>query len=90
MSLTLLPCSSGPYLVALCLMSRLSFCEACGLLCLYNLIFVAPLVGILMVIAAAESYARRVKRLRTRGLRWMNIIASALLIAVCVYVLLAW
>ena len=38
----LLPGSSGPYLVALYLMSKLCFCEVCGLLCLYNLIFVAP------------------------------------------------
>lgn len=89
-SLTLLPCSSGPYLIALCLMSKLPFCEVCGLLCLYNLIFVAPLIGILAAVTAAESYVKKVKRFRAQGLRWMNIVASILLIAVCVYVLFAW
>jgi len=43
-SLLLLPCSAGPYLVALYYMRKGSFTVVLSLLLLYNLIFVLPLI----------------------------------------------
>ncbi|ABL78197.1 cytochrome c biogenesis protein [Thermofilum pendens] len=45
-SFTLLPCSSGPYLVASVLLARLPALTGLALLAVYNLVFVLPLVAI--------------------------------------------
>jgi cytochrome c biogenesis protein CcdA/glutaredoxin len=45
-SLTLLPCTAGPYVVAIALLHGLPLAEKLGYLILYNSVFVAPLLAI--------------------------------------------
>ncbi len=88
-SLTLLPCSSGPYLVATAALSQLGIMGALGYLALYNAIFVAPLVGIATVTIVAVEKSRRLKRLRGKVPGWMELVAGILLILIGIYALIS-
>ena len=87
-SLTLLPCSSGPYLVAMYALAKLPFTEALLYLALYNAIFVAPLLAILVAVALASRKIRALMKTRTRLPKYFEALAGLLLIAIGVYVLL--
>ncbi len=87
-SLTLLPCSSGPYLVATSLLSGLPPGIRVSLLLAYNAIFVAPLAAILAAVLLLERWERGIKSWRSRRLWFLNVLAGALLIAVSVFALL--
>jgi len=89
-SVTLLPCSSGPYLVATSLLAGLPTYERILLLGMYNLIFVAPLIGILLIMGALQRKVREVKVWRTKKLHVMNLVAGTLLVLICLYALLTW
>jgi len=89
-SVTLLPCSSGPYLVATSLLAGLPTYERLLLLGMYNLIFVAPLIGILLIVGALQKKVREVKAWRTKKLHVMNLVAGTLLVLICLYALLTW
>lgn len=86
---TLLPCSGGPYLVGLGLISGLGAqIEAYLLLALYNLIFAVPLAAILVILLMFSSLSRKVKVLRSSKLGLMEVISGTLLVAVCLWILL--
>ena len=87
-SLTLLPCSSGPYLVAMYALSTLPFTLALLYLVLYNAIFVAPLVAITVSVGLASGKVRALMKTRTRLPKYFEAAAGILLIAIGVYVLL--
>jgi len=89
-TLTLLPCSSSPYMIGLGLLSTLKETyQAYLLLILYNVMFVSPLFIILVVVLASTSLAKRIKSFRSKGISVMEIINGALLMAVCIYLLIA-
>jgi len=91
-SFTLLPCSSGPYVVFAAVLSRVSQPALRYLLLgLYNAVFVSPLLAIAAAVSALNVAAKRVKGWRSEEvLARMELAGSALLIAVCVYLLLAY
>ncbi len=85
---TLLPCTGGPYIVGLGLLSALKDAvQVYLLLALYNLIFVTPLILIMAALAAFSSTVRKIKALRSRNLRAMGLISGLLLAMVCIYLL---
>lgn len=87
-TITLLPCSSGPYLVGIGLLSILKdFMQILLLLVVYNIIFVSPLFIILVAFLASERLTHRIKAFRTRKLRIMELVSGILLIIVCFYLL---
>jgi len=89
-SFTLLPCTSGPYIVGLGLISVLDkSVYTFLLLTLYNIIFVAPLIMILIITLASKSMAYKIKAFRSKRIRLMDLISGSLLILVCIYLLLA-
>jgi len=86
----LLPCSGGPYLVGLGLISCLGEpAEAYLLLVLYNLIFAVPLVAILASLLAFSSLSRKMKALRSAKLGLMEIVSGSLLVMACIWILLS-
>lgn len=91
-SFTLLPCSSGPYVVFAAVLSRVSQPALRYLLLgLYNAVFVSPLLAIAAAVSALNVAAKRVKGWCSEEvLARMELAGSALLIAVCVYLLLAY
>lgn len=89
-SFTLLPCSSGPYVVGLGLLSTVKeSIKAYLLLALYNIVFVTPLIVILAAILASSVLAHKIKVLRSAEIGVMELINGILLVALCIYLLLS-
>lgn len=86
-SIVELPCTGGVYLAILGLISSTMTMRAgVPYLLLYNAIFVAPLVMILLVVYAGVS-TDKLNSLQGRGRRWMRLMIGAFLIALGVLML---
>lgn len=89
-SLFLLPCTSGPYVVILGLMSQNGgVSKALPLLILYNVIFILPMI----VITLAMYFGMRMKKLeewRQRNIRLLHAVAGIIMILVGAYLLRGW
>lgn len=89
-SLFLLPCTSGPYVVILGLLAaKTTFAKAFLYLILYNLIFILPMAAIVIAIyfglppAKAEAW-------RKTKLRLLHLIAGVILLALGIVILAGW
>lgn len=82
---TLLPCSAGPYIVFLGMISNLPVIQSLPLLLLYNVVFVSPLLAVLALIALGIS-RRRIRDFILKNHNKLSIASGLLLIAVVVYI----
>ena len=82
---TLLPCSSGPYLVFAGIASRYALSTSLALLGLYNLIFVLPLIALAVLIAESMKY-ERVRGFMIKYRTHLSVIAGLTLIALGIYI----
>lgn len=88
-SFTLLPCSSGPYVVGTSLLSTLKGgVYQYFLLAMYNLIFILPLILILIAVLLIREYVRKIKVFRSKNLGTMELISGLLLVLISIYILL--
>lgn len=79
-SLFLLPCTSGPYIVILGLLANSATqIKAIPYLILYNLIFVSPMVAITLLVYRGVSPAN-LESIRQRNLRLLHLIAGLILL----------
>ena len=89
-SLFLLPCTSGPYVVILGLLAaKTTFIKAFLYLILYNLIFILPMAAIVLAIYYGLS-PERAENWRQKKLRLLHLIAGVILIALGVVILGGW
>jgi cytochrome c biogenesis protein CcdA/thiol-disulfide isomerase/thioredoxin len=80
-SLFLLPCTSGPYIVILGLLAKTETRAAAMLwLVLYNLVFVAPMVAITAAVYFGLTTAEKAEAWRTSHLRTLHLIAGAIIL----------
>lgn len=89
-SFTLLPCSSGPYLIASYILSRESLFTMVSLLLLYNIVFVMPLILIAIgaIIGGRLLLMVDVVTVRLNALRrWTEIFLGILLVILGIYVM---
>ncbi len=88
-SFTLLPCSGGPYFVALSFITAIR--ESVWihvLLLLYNTIFVIPLLSILLLTIMSERYIQGLAGMRSIGrMKLMQVISGLILIPVSIYLI---
>ena len=75
-----LPCTGGPYLAITALLAKSFDLRAFLYLVLYNFIFVAPVVAILLMIYFGAS-TLGLKRWRQEKRKWMNLAAGLLMVA---------
>jgi cytochrome c biogenesis protein CcdA/glutaredoxin len=89
-SLFLLPCSSGPYIAILALLSKTTT-RAEGILYLlfYNLIFVLPLVAITLAVHFGFTTTARAERWRSARLGQLHLISGIIMLLLGVGMLLA-
>ena len=81
-SLFLLPCTSGPYIVVLGMLADVVTKNyAMMLLVLYNLIFILPMLAITLAIYYGMTTTEKAEQWRTRKLRVLHLIAGIILIA---------
>ncbi len=80
-SLFLLPCTSGPYIVILGLLSQIASRQyAMSLLLLYNFIFIIPMLLITLAIYCGITTTERAEEWRTKRLQSLHLIAGIILI----------
>jgi len=89
-SLFLLPCTSGPYIVILGMLSqRTYFAQAVGYLIFYNIIFILPMILITLAVYKGFSLAQA-EEFRQKRLRLLHLIIGLLLIGMGGVVLAGW
>jgi cytochrome c biogenesis protein CcdA/glutaredoxin len=80
-SLFLLPCTSGPYIVVLAMLAKTSSgTEAALWLLLYNAIFITPMVLISGAVYAGWTSAEKLEAWRSRRLRLLHLVAGVVLL----------
>jgi cytochrome c biogenesis protein CcdA/glutaredoxin len=80
-SLFLLPCTSGPYIVVLGLLAKTATqAQAALWLLLYNAIFVLPMVVITGAVYLGWTTTQQVEQWRTRSLRALHLVAGIVLL----------
>jgi cytochrome c biogenesis protein CcdA len=89
-SLFLLPCTSGPYIVILGMLAKKVFdAQAIAYLLLYNLIFVSPMVLISLAVYKGFDPAKA-EEIRQKRLRTLHLIAGIVMIAMGTVILVGW
>jgi len=87
-SFILLPCTGGPYLVGLGILSTLrSSIQAYILLTIYGAIFISPLIIILTALSVSHNLVRKIKAFRSSKLGIMELISGIILALICTYLL---
>ncbi len=88
-SLFLLPCTSGPYIVILGLLAQAATrTYALWLLVLYNLIFILPMLLITLAICFGFTTTEKAEEWRQRKLKVLHLIAGViiLLLGICMFI----
>ena len=75
-----LPCTGGPYLAITAILAKSFDMQAMVYLLIYNGIFVAPLLAILLLIYFGSS-TMRLKQWRQKKRKWMNLSSGLLMIS---------
>lgn len=84
----LLPCTSGPYLIALSLIANLeTLLEGLFLLTVYNSIIMIPFLAITLGIYMLKLKTGELKRWSSQKQRWLNLVAGLLMIFLSLYLL---
>ncbi|MFA5175756.1 MAG: cytochrome c biogenesis protein CcdA [Candidatus Nanoarchaeia archaeon] len=80
-SLFLLPCTSGPYIVILGLLAKAATrANAVPLLLLYNLIFILPMLIITLAVYFGITTTEKAEEWRTRKLRTLHLITGSIIL----------
>ncbi len=78
-TLFLLPCTMGPYIVASGLLAKMGLIKAIPLLIYYNIIFVLPMIIIVMLIYFGFKKVGEVSDWKERNIKKLHLIAGMLL-----------
>jgi cytochrome c biogenesis protein CcdA len=89
-TLFLLPCTIGPYIVASGLLSELGFLATIPWLLYYNLIFVLPMLAIVLLIYLGFTKVEEVSGWKERNIKRLHLIAGILLFLVGLAILFGW
>jgi cytochrome c biogenesis protein CcdA/glutaredoxin len=80
-SLFLLPCTSGPYIVILGLLAETETRTSAMLwLLLYNIVFIAPMVGITLALYFGLTTVEKAEEWRTKNLETLHLVAGAIIL----------
>ena len=89
-SMFLLPCTSGPYIVIISLLGQDdTFWHAVRLLVLYNVIFITPMVFITLAVYKGFS-VERAEEMRQKRLKALHLIAGVILLIMGVVILMGY
>lgn len=89
-TLFLLPCTIGPYIVASGLLSELGFLSALPWLLYYNLIFILPMLAITIIVYLGLAKVDDVSGWKEKNIRKLHLIAGILLFLVGLGILFGW
>lgn len=86
-TLFLLPCTIGPYLIASGSLSTLNILKTIPYLLLYNIIFVIPMIVITFIVYAGISTTEKVSKWKEKNIKIIHLITGLLLIALGIAIL---
>ncbi len=89
-TLFLLPCTMGPYIVASGILSELGILNALPWLLYYNLLFVSPMILITFIVYFGFSRVEDVSGWKNRNIKILHLIAGILLFLIGVALLAGW
>lgn len=90
-SLFLLPCSSGPYIVIVGLLAeKVNVVVAASQLALYNLIFIAPMLIITFGMYFFNFQMKELEKMRRSNLRILHAIVGTIMVLMGVYLVQGW
>jgi hypothetical protein len=80
-TLFLLPCTIGPYIIASGKLSELTFLQTIPWLFLYNIIFVIPMIAITFAIFLGVTTVSDVSGWKERNIKWLHLVEGLILTA---------
>jgi len=86
-TLFLLPCTIGPYIIASGTLSALTIIKSIPWLILYNLIFIIPMIAITFIVYAGVSTTERVSEWKERNIKYIHLITGLLLVSLGIAIL---
>jgi len=89
-SVFLIPCSSGPYLAVLAIISKAVTLQAMSYLVLYNVIFVLPMILITVAIYSGYTTIEKVGETKEKYIRQLHLISGIVLFLLFVYMAAAF
>jgi cytochrome c biogenesis protein CcdA len=89
-TLFLLPCTIGPYIVASGLLSTLGTLGALPWLIYYNILFVLPMLAIVGLVYFGFTRVQEVSGWKDKNIKLLHLIAGILLFAVGIALLMGW
>lgn len=90
-SLFLLPCSSGPYIVIVGLLAeKVNVAVATAQLALYNLVFILPMVAITLGMYFFNFQMVELEKMRKRNLRILHAIVGTIMVLTGLYLIQGW
>jgi cytochrome c biogenesis protein CcdA len=89
-SLILTPCTSGPYIVIVGLLSsKTTMLAAIPILIYYNLIFISPMVAITILVSRGFDPSKA-EKIRQKRIKTLHLVAGLMMIGLGVVMLLGW
>jgi len=79
-TLFLLPCTIGPYIIASGKLSALNLIQTIPWLLIYNLIFILPMIGITLIIYFSITTVEKVSGWKEQNIRHLHLIEATILI----------
>lgn len=89
-TLFLLPCTMGPYIVASGLLSNLGIIKALPWLVYYNLVFVLPMIVIVLLVYYGFSRVEEVSGWKEKHVKKLHLVAGVLLFLIGLGLVLGW
>jgi cytochrome c biogenesis protein CcdA len=86
----LLPCTIGPYIIAAGILSVFDMLANIPVLLLYNLIFILPMMAIVAIVYFGLSGVKDVEEWKNRHITKLHLIAGILMLFVGVALLMGW
>ncbi|RLI98149.1 MAG: hypothetical protein DRO99_01430 [Candidatus Aenigmatarchaeota archaeon] len=75
----LLPCTIGPYIIAGGILSAMELLQTLPMLLVYNLIFVTPMIAITLVVYGGITGVKDVSEWKDKNIRYLHLIAGTII-----------
>lgn len=86
-SIFLLPCSSGPYLMVLAMISRAVTIQSLTYLAVYNLVFILPMIAITMAVYLGYASVEQIGDAKDKYIRQIHLVSGIILFLLFLFML---
>jgi len=86
----LLPCTIGPYVIASGILSALQLIQTLPWLLIYNLIFILPMIGITLFIYAGFTTVENVAGWKDKNIKYLHLISGIIIFLLGLAMILGW